>query len=149
MPIFLNKSEPLGSRRGLLSKTQKTARSGLQHSNGSSEKRLKTPTVRAAARADGPKLQRQRVSRYRTSKRQINRYFSVFKFVFFFVFQNSEDVSAENLVFHQSSQDVSADNSILEVRKSVFLHFLTNVSAETAIFQTWAHVSSNSFTFLC
>ena len=39
-------------RQGLLSKRRKTTRSGVQNSNGSSDNRLKTPTVRAAAKAD-------------------------------------------------------------------------------------------------
>ena len=60
-------------RRGLLSKTRKTARSGLQNSNGSSENRLKVQTIRAAAKADDPKLERQHVSRYRASTWSINR----------------------------------------------------------------------------
>ena len=40
-------------RRGLLSNIQKTARSGLQNSNGSSENQIKTPTIQAAVKFRG------------------------------------------------------------------------------------------------
>ena len=51
-----------------------------------------------------------------------------------YIFQNSQDVSAENLTFAQNSQDVSAGNLISEVRKTKILQLLTNVSTEIAVF---------------
>ena len=68
-------------------------------------------------------------------------------FVFRFVFQNSEDVSAENLTVDHNSQDPSAENLTFEVRKTRCLLFLMNVSAEIAVFQIVMDVSAEIAVF--
>ena len=72
----------------------------------------------------------------------------VLSFVFRFVLQNSEDISAENLTFDQNSQDLSAENVISKARKTEILQFLMNVSAEIDVFQNSRDVSMNFLTFL-
>ena len=87
-------------------------------------------TVRAGARADGPKLERQHVSRYRTSTGSMDRDLGPLRELLgtlltaslrsrrlqTSMFQNSYDLSAEKRTFAQISQDVSAEYLTSEVR---------------------------------
>ena len=135
-------------RRGLLSKSRKTARSGLQNSSGSSENRLKVQTVRAAARADGPKLERQHDSRYRTSIRQKNRYFYLFKFIFVVSFENRRMSRLKTSFSAIIRRMYRLKARFRRSENQYCLPFLMNVSAETASFQKTKDVSLNFLTCL-